>query len=63
MSLMDEMYIVHGQKAVHGNISYVPQDAWVLSTTVRENVLMGKTWDADKYREAIETSVLVQVRL
>ena len=61
MSLMDEMYIVHGHKTVHGNISYVPQDAWVLSTTLRENVLMGKELDADKYKQAIESTSLVQV--
>ena len=61
MTLMDEMYMVSGEKSMNGSISYVPQDAWVLSTTLRENIVMNKTWDAEKYKHAVEYSALIQV--
>ena len=62
MTLMDEMYITSGDITVTGSISYVPQDAWVMPTTVRDNVVINKTWDAEKYRHAIEYSDLIQVK-
>jgi len=30
-------------------IAYVPQQAWIMNTTVKENILFGKSFDADKY--------------
>ncbi len=61
MSILNEMHVVHGTKSVNGTISYVPQDAWVLSATFRENIVMGGDFDAERYRQAVESSALVQV--
>ena len=61
MTLMDEMKILSGEKNINGSISYVPQDAWVLSTTIRQNIVMNKSWDAEKYKNALDYSALIQV--
>ena len=61
MTMMDEMLIISGEKIINGSISYVPQDAWVMSTTLRENIVMNNTWDAEKYQLAVKHSALIQV--
>ena len=61
MTLMDEMHTISGTKIINGSISYVPQDAWVMSTTLRENIVMNNMWDAENYKHAVEQSALIQV--
>jgi len=31
------------------NIAYVPQQAWIMNATVRDNILFGKEFDRVKY--------------
>jgi len=31
------------------NIAYVPQQAWIMNATARDNILFGKEFDAEKY--------------
>ena len=63
MAILGEMNRVSGSMSVKGSISYVPQDSWVLSETLRENVVLGHEANIERYKEAIESSALVQVRL
>jgi len=30
------------------NIAYVPQQAWIMNATVRDNILFGKVFDVEK---------------
>jgi len=30
------------------NLAYVPQQAWIMNATVRDNILFGKEFDAQK---------------
>ena len=32
---------IKGNVSVSGKIAYVPQEAWLLNTTIRENILFG----------------------
>lgn len=32
-----------------GTVAYVPQQAWILQDTVRENIIFGKPYDEEKY--------------
>ena len=43
---------------INGSISYVPQKAWILADTVRENILFRKKYDETKYKKAVELSRL-----
>lgn len=40
-------------------IAYVPQEAWILDTTVRENILFGLPFDEARYREVLVACCLV----
>lgn len=35
-----------GSVAVRGSVAYVGQQAWILNTSIRENILMGEAFDA-----------------
>jgi len=41
-----------------GSVAYVPQSAWILNMTVRDNILFGRPYDRDRYRQAVEDCAL-----
>lgn len=44
-TLFRQITTLEGSVAVGGKIAYVPQTAWIMNETVRENVLMGQPMD------------------
>lgn len=38
---------------IHGDIAYVPQEAWIQNATVKDNILFGKRWDERSYRQSV----------
>ncbi|KAF9129913.1 hypothetical protein BGW39_003648 [Mortierella sp. 14UC] len=57
-AIMGEMYKLHGSVAVYGDIAYVPQQAWIINATVRDNILFGKAFDQELYDRVIYASGL-----
>ncbi|KAJ1496591.1 Canalicular multispecific organic anion transporter 2 [Coelomomyces lativittatus] len=47
-----------GQIAIHGSISYVPQEAWLLNFTLRENILFGADLNPNIYHQVIHVCAL-----
>lgn len=43
---------------VNGTISYVPQQAWILNATVKDNILMGSPYDAERFRAVTDVCAL-----
>ena len=43
---------------INGDISQVPQQAWILNTTIKNNILFGQEFDQRRYDEAIKYSCL-----
>ncbi len=43
---------------MNGEVSQVPQQAWILNTTVKNNILFGNEFDKKKYDEALKYSCL-----
>jgi ATP-binding cassette, subfamily C (CFTR/MRP), member 1 len=41
---------------VGGNVAYVPQTAWIMNETVRENVLMGKPLEERRYEPSLRSA-------
>lgn len=41
-----------------GSVAYVPQQAWILNSTLRDNVLFGKAMDSFRYRETMHVCAL-----
>ncbi|CAO3570392.1 unnamed protein product [Mortierella alpina] len=52
-AIMGEMYKLNGTVTVYGDLAYVPQQAWIINATVRDNILFGKPYDQEKYDSLI----------
>ena len=61
MSIMGEMNPVSGERRVNGSVSYVPQEAWVMSASIRENVVLDADFNLKRHKLAIEASALDKV--
>ncbi|KAF9932405.1 hypothetical protein FBU30_008257 [Linnemannia zychae] len=57
-AIMGEMYKLHGSVALYGDIAYVPQQAWIINATVRDNILFGKPFNKELYDRVVYASGL-----
>ncbi|XP_010467156.1 PREDICTED: ABC transporter C family member 13 isoform X2 [Camelina sativa] len=57
-SLLGEMQCVHGSILLNGSVAYVPQVPWILSGTLRENILFGKLFDSKRYFDTLSACAL-----
>ena len=46
---------------VKGQVSYASQEPWVFSGTLRDNILLGKTFDPKHYQAVLEACALDKV--
>ncbi|KAF9934044.1 hypothetical protein FBU30_003554 [Linnemannia zychae] len=58
-ALLGEMYKYSGQVYSFGSLAYVSQTAWILNSTVRENILFGRPYDKERYLKTIRSCALV----
>ena len=42
------MQLVSGKAAVEGSVAYVAQQAWIMNTTVRDNILFGEDYEEER---------------
>jgi ABC-type transport system involved in cytochrome bd biosynthesis fused ATPase/permease subunit len=47
--LIGEMARTSGDVVFNGSIGYVPQNAWLASATIRDNILFGRPFDEERY--------------
>ncbi|KAF3638734.1 ABC transporter C family member 10 [Capsicum annuum] len=59
-AILGEVPYVDGLVQVHGTVSYVSQNAWIQTGTIRDNILFGSTMDQIKYQEVLERCSLVK---
>ncbi|KAF8975245.1 Canalicular multispecific organic anion transporter 2, partial [Entomortierella lignicola] len=58
-AIMGEMYkYTEGAVTVYGDLAYVPQQAWIINATVRDNITFGKPFNQSKYDLIINASGL-----
>ncbi|KAG5204274.1 hypothetical protein JEQ12_002250 [Ovis aries] len=57
-ALLREMPLIQGNVNIHGRIAYVSQQPWVFPGTVRSNILFGKKYEEDRYKEVIKACAL-----
>ena len=62
MSMLGEMTVTSGELNVKGSTAYVPQQAWLFSATLRENILLGSEKDGC-YDNVIEACGLADVSI
>lgn len=59
LGILDEMNKSKGTVNVDGTVAYVSQQAWIQNETIRENILFGKKYDENFYRQVIHACGLV----
>ncbi|XP_069312528.1 ATP-binding cassette sub-family C member 11-like [Eulemur rufifrons] len=52
-AILGEMHLLEGSVGVHGNLAYVPQQAWIIRGTVRDNILLGGQYDKARYLQVL----------
>ncbi len=62
LTLLGELPNVKGDVNITGKIFYVSQEAWIYSSTIRQNILFGKQYDEERFNEIIEACALKDVR-
>ncbi|KAG0261888.1 hypothetical protein DFQ27_002716 [Actinomortierella ambigua] len=48
-SMIGDTYCRQGTVAVYGRMAYVPQQAWIVNATLKDNILFGNAFDQAKY--------------
>ena len=61
MAAMNEMPIKKGNVSISGTISYVSQEPWIFSGSIRQNILFGKEFDNNKFEDVIDACALREV--
>ncbi|KAM9424656.1 LOW QUALITY PROTEIN: ATP-binding cassette sub-family C member 3 [Pholidichthys leucotaenia] len=57
-ALLGEMEKVEGEVSIKGSVAYVPQQAWIMNATLRDNILFGKPFNDQKYCCVLEACAL-----
>ena len=59
LAILRELPLFQGTISCSGKIAYVPQQAWICSCTVRENILFGQAMDPLKYNMVLDACALL----
>uniref|UniRef100_A0A6B2KWB1 Uncharacterized protein n=1 Tax=Arcella intermedia TaxID=1963864 RepID=A0A6B2KWB1_9EUKA len=59
-AVLGEIPHVTGHFFVNGKVAYVSQEAWVLNSSIKDNIVFGEKYDSQKYRKVIEVTNLVE---
>ena len=57
-ALLGEMNKTGGQVNISGTIAYVPQTAWILNSTLKQNILFGRDFNQILYDQVIDACAL-----
>ena len=60
MALMNELEGKSGSVDVKGSLSYSAQQPWVFSSTIRQNILFGREYQAERYGKVLEAVALLK---
>ncbi|KAI9345604.1 P-loop containing nucleoside triphosphate hydrolase protein [Obelidium mucronatum] len=66
LALLGELKRVSGSICMHDGttnhpvIAYGAQTAWLLNATIRDNILMGRAYDPDRYHHVLEAAALLK---
>ncbi|KAL7712918.1 Canalicular multispecific organic anion transporter [Entamoeba marina] len=58
LSLLGELEKQKGEASISGNVTYASQSAWLMNTSVRENIIFLEQFNSNKYAEACTAACL-----
>lgn len=56
--VLGETRLINGSIYLTGSKAYVPQVPWIMSGTIRGNILLGKDYDQNRYSEVLQACTL-----
>ncbi|RKO99542.1 hypothetical protein CXG81DRAFT_530, partial [Caulochytrium protostelioides] len=59
LSLLGETHAIQGTAFLRRDVAYVPQQAWLLNATIRDNITFGCPWDQERYQRVVSVCSLV----
>ncbi|KAJ2831189.1 hypothetical protein GGI24_001652, partial [Coemansia furcata] len=60
LAMCSEMEMAAGAGHVHGTVSYLEQTPWIMSCTLRDNILFGRDFDEDHYWRVVHACALLE---
>ena len=57
-SLLGQLTKIQGELELNGSVGYIPQEAFLLNDTLRNNILLGREYDQQKYERIVKMSQL-----
>ncbi|KAG7225945.1 hypothetical protein INR49_018546 [Caranx melampygus] len=57
-AILGQMTLSEGSVAVRGRLAYMAQQAWILNTTLRDNILFGQQYQEDRYQSVLSACCL-----
>lgn len=52
--MMNEMIKTSGEVIKNGRIAYIPQEAFMMNDTIRNNIIFGKDYEDEKFKNIIK---------
>ncbi|KAJ2453950.1 hypothetical protein EV183_001906 [Coemansia sp. RSA 2336] len=59
-AMLGDMVKCAGQVTIRGRVAYVPQQAWIVNATLRDNILFGNRFNQELYDRVIDACALRQ---
>jgi ABC-type multidrug transport system fused ATPase/permease subunit len=57
-ALLNELHCLEGSVSINGGVSYTSQSSWIRNQSIRDNILFGEEFDAEKYNQVIHACAL-----
>ncbi|CAF4608410.1 unnamed protein product [Rotaria sp. Silwood1] len=57
-TLTGEIAFFDGHVRLHGSFCYVPQESWIFSSTIKNNILFGKDYDSQLFQRVVQATAL-----
>ena len=61
MTMLEELEIQQGNVDLKGSVFYVTQEPWIFTSSIKQNILFGKPYDPQKFKEIVDVCCLKQV--
>lgn len=58
LALLNEIESMSGQCEINGQLSYAPQESWCFGGSLKQNILVGNSFDRQRYEEVIQVAGL-----
>ncbi|CAO3565475.1 unnamed protein product [Mortierella alpina] len=52
-AIIGEMYKCNGLVQVSGRLAYVPQHAWIINATLKDNIIFGEEYNESRYKQVV----------